>query len=152
MTLEGALLAGALEIISDEKRWVRGVGAVDRGGRPVKTTDPGAVAWCAVGALDCVAGSENELFEASLAILAKASLQLFGCDPVEVNDRLGHSEVLQMYARAIQLARRSGAQGVNFKDVIQRRRRGRTPRPDGGRENQVELRLVPKSEFPHDSP
>jgi hypothetical protein len=100
------VLVSALELISEEKHWAKGAGAVDGSGAPVKTSDRRAVAWCAVGALERAAGDDNELFESCLEFLQKASLQLFRCDPAVINDRTNHGGLVEMYTRAIQLASR----------------------------------------------
>jgi hypothetical protein len=102
------ILVRAFEMISDEKCWAQGASAIDRSGAPVRTTDRRAVAWCAVGALDRAAGNDDELFESCLQYLQKASLQLFRGDPAVINDNTDHVALVEMYARAIQLANRHG--------------------------------------------
>jgi hypothetical protein len=101
------ILVSALEMISDERHWAKGVSAVDSSGAPVKATDRRAVAWCAVGALERAAGDDSELFESCLEFLREASLQLFRCDPAVINDRTNHAGLVEMYTRAIQLASRN---------------------------------------------
>lgn len=132
------VLASALEMISDEKHWAKGVGAVDSSGAPVKTSDRRAVAWCAVGALDRAAGEDSELFESCLEFLQKASLQLFRCDPAVINDRTDHGGLVEMYTRAIQLASRE-RQYARSRRMSPARRR--PPAGDGGYA-QGQLRLV----------
>lgn len=117
------VLVSALEMISDEKHWAKGVGAVDSTGAPVKTTDQRAVAWCAVGALDRAAGTDSELFESCLQFLQKASLQLFRCDPAVINDRTNHGGLVEMYTRAIQLASRQRQAARSGPAASSRRRR-----------------------------
>ncbi len=132
------VLVSALEMISDEKHWAKGVGAVDSTGAPVKTTDRRAVAWCAVGALDRAAGDDSELFESCLEFLRKASLQLFRCDPAVINDRTNHGGLVEMYTRAIQLASRERHYARSARMSSPRRRRP----AGGGRYAQGQLRLM----------
>jgi len=101
------VLVRAFEMLADEAQWAQGAGAIDRNGTPVKPTDRRAVAWCAVGALERAAGNDDELFEACLEYLQKASLQLFRCDPAVINDNTNHRGLIEMYTRAIQLANRN---------------------------------------------
>lgn len=132
------VLVTALKMISDEKHWAKGVGAIDNTGAPVKTTDQRAVAWCAVGALDRAAGDDSELFESCLQLLQKASLQLFRCDPAVINDHTNHSGLVEMYTRAIQLASRERQAARSGRVSAPRRRR---PAGDNGY-LQSQLRLV----------
>ncbi|MBF6567793.1 MAG: hypothetical protein IVW54_02830 [Candidatus Binataceae bacterium] len=106
------------------------MGAINADGDPVKTTDRRAVAWCAVGALERIAGSDNDTFEGGLKYLIKASMQLFRCDPADINDRTNHDGLVQMYTRAIQLASRERERtGSRHTNHTSQRRTGadRTP-------------------------
>jgi hypothetical protein len=141
------VLISALEMISDEKHWAKGVSAVDSTGAPVKATDQRAVAWCAIGALDRAAGNDNELFESCLQFLQKASLQLFRCDPAVINDRTNHGGLVEMYTRAIQLASRARQSAASGRTSSARRRR---PARDNGYV-QSQLRLVAAPAAAHEA-
>jgi hypothetical protein len=132
------VLVRTFAMLADETQWAQGAGAVDRNGAPVRTNDRRAVAWCAVGALERAAGHDEELFESCLEYLQKASLHLFRCDPAVINDNTTHNGLIEMYARAIQLANRNRQFGPARPAYAPRRR---TLARDGAMA-QTHLRLV----------
>lgn len=64
----------------------------------MRPNSPDAVCWCAYGAL--VAESiDAKPWE--INALTISALQLFGCNLIHVNDRLGHGAALKVYDHAI---------------------------------------------------
>jgi hypothetical protein len=105
----------AWQRIAQQEHWTQGIGARDRGGNHVRTTDSSAVAWCAVGALERIAGEDDELFERGLEVLCRASRAVTNCDdPARVNDTLGHEAVERIYARALDMLREERRPGTGF--------------------------------------
>jgi hypothetical protein len=96
------LLIRARERIADPSRWVQQYRAVDADRTRVDPTDPSAVRWCAMGALDAEAGERPErhdgddLWHAQRRLYAAA-----GRTPEYINDELGHAAVLEMFDEAI---------------------------------------------------
>lgn len=90
-------LRAARALIEDPERWTTGVLARSAKGRSVSPYGRAAVAWCAFGAADRVRlGSPHYLHRA---------VTTWSCNGLgDVNDRLGHAAVLQVYDRAIELA------------------------------------------------
>lgn len=46
------ILAEAIELISDKKRWTQHISACDKDGNLVKVLSPKACKWCAIGAIN----------------------------------------------------------------------------------------------------
>lgn len=104
------VLREARELISDPKRWTTGFFAKDADGRDVWWDYSGAVCWCAIGALNKVAGAP-EPHTAARKALRIGSERAFGeTDPTLVNDGLGHVAVLRMFDAAIAFAEKEAEQ------------------------------------------
>lgn len=99
-------LREARKLIEDPERWCRNHFAVDAEGRMVKAREDRACRWCAEGALFRVVGAAGQ----GMTELRRAARELGkdyrmrNADPAALNDHLGHSAVLRMYDRAIELA------------------------------------------------
>jgi hypothetical protein len=92
-----------------QNRWTKGAFARDANGNEVFIWSPLAVCWCAEGALKrcrlprTIDDSISSLFDRR--DLNQVAAILFGQDMTAVNDDLGHAAVMQMYDKAIELAR-----------------------------------------------
>ena len=89
-------LIAARELIASPENWTSGVLARAINGAQLPPNDPGAVRWCAIGALVRYT-ARNSCF----ARLTAASRALYGGGVVEVNDNIGHEAVLRVYDAAI---------------------------------------------------
>lgn len=94
-----ALEAGRARI-ADPATWCTVVYARDADGAEVDPTDPGACAWCAVGAL--AAGGPTF---GGLAILRERAWRRWNLPPEDVSDLPGHEAALELYDAAIEAAR-----------------------------------------------
>lgn len=92
-------LRAAKARISDPHRWVRGALACDQNGKPTEPRYDDACRWCAYGAM--YAENADPL---SIKALEDAAHSVFGEPPEDVNDCLTHSDVMEMFDRAIQIA------------------------------------------------
>ena len=97
-----AILRAARETLSDPERWTQHAVARDARGWATIPESRKAKCWCALWALRRH-GTAPET-ETSKSFLTTASAQMFGCDPITVNDHRDHAAVLAMYDRAIALA------------------------------------------------
>lgn len=100
------LLKAARAKIADPANWTRFTLARNAKGNPVAPTAKGATCWCAHGALYAVGGTAKSATE---NILYEAAGDTFHADPAEVNDNLGHVEVLKVFDIAIAKAEASNA-------------------------------------------
>jgi hypothetical protein len=105
------ILIEARELISDKVRWTTEIYASDTnapgtyGRKHQYGNEPGAVCWCAFGAVQKVTGSDSNMRLVNTElVLTRAADELFKDTVTQVNDRLGHEAVMQMYDRAIELA------------------------------------------------
>ena len=91
-------LRAAHAIIKVKERWTRRQFAEDREGSPVRGTDPSAVKFCALGALQKVDGR----FELRAVIkLEDVCKKLFKCCIPTVNDDFGRAAILKAFRVAI---------------------------------------------------
>ena len=97
------ILIGARELISDKTNWVRKVYALDNLGREVTPTNENACKWCSYGAIYKIAGGVDYPARHKLR---QASSILYGDTPVGVNDYQSHADVIKMFDKAIELARK----------------------------------------------
>ena len=96
------ILRAARARIADPKNWTTDTFARDANGWPCSARDKNACRWCAYGALRAD-GYFNDA--PATALLSEASQALnCGMLPHAVNDLKGHSAVLKIYDRAIELA------------------------------------------------
>ena len=97
-------LISARALIADPTRWTRYRLARTDTGKPVEVANPAACRFCAVGAIARVTGRRPVSGDESYH-LSRAAHRLFGQDIVNVNDILGHAEVLRVYDEAIASAK-----------------------------------------------
>ena len=95
------ILRAARARIADPKNWTQRHFARDAYGLPVMGSSADAVCWCAEGALQAEGRSYAS---AELLILDQAAHELTNEFAAWVNDHDGHSAVLKIYDRAIELA------------------------------------------------
>lgn len=101
------ILVAAKNRISDPERWTQGSYARTVNGYSISSWDDRAVCWCATGAIDAerTFGISNALERGyAETVLSNVSNELFGESLVGVNDNLGHSSVMQVYDRAIEMS------------------------------------------------
>ncbi len=107
------ILMKARHLISARKRWCQGEYARFDDGERCEPDHPGAVCWCAFGAVRHFDGNgEGDLGAASL-MLGDASSELFDKSANSVNDCEGHEPVMRMFDLAIQIARTDEAREVS---------------------------------------
>lgn len=100
MTTTAEILQKARDLISDEKNWTQGAMARDAVGWSfTDARDQDAVCFCAVGALKRVTSMRE--YRDALDVLRE---ELSGEQVVTFNDSHAHSEVLQLFDRAIKRA------------------------------------------------
>jgi hypothetical protein len=99
------VLRAAKELIADESRWCQELSAKDIDGE-LADGSADAVAWCALGAIAQVTHvSLNWITGTKPAqCLHDAAQELCGRSVARANDELGHYAVMNIYARAIELA------------------------------------------------
>lgn len=100
------LLKAARAKIADPANWTRFTLARNAKGVPVAPQSKKATCWCAHGALYAVGGVRGSVSE---NILYEAAGDTFLADPAEVNDNLGHIQVLMVFDIAIAKAEASNA-------------------------------------------
>jgi hypothetical protein len=105
-TLQHQIIEGALDILSEEKRWTRCSMARNSEGQPCSVWDPGAVRFCAVGALW---RSANDLmgtldaFELVKAIAKRVVEINSRTDCLQtLNDLEGHAAVVRMFRTSLE--------------------------------------------------
>ncbi len=94
------ILLKARAKIAEPAHWCRGYYAKDILNRVCEHDYPGAVAFCAIGAMRNVEPDFNERCNA-VDLLDKVSRRLFGHMLVWVNDNRDHEQVLQVFDTAI---------------------------------------------------
>lgn len=100
-------LLAARTVISNKKYWTKDMLARNSSGHNVMVHDPSACSFCAIGALMFAVKDEHGFVGDSKAYkyLSKASKELYNNVFVsDVNDTYGHTAVMRMYDRAIELA------------------------------------------------
>lgn len=96
------ILRAARERIADPERWCQGYYAQDPNGAEVEPDDVQACKWCAVGSLCLEVQSRDEAH----LYLVDAAREV-GITPTAINDGRGHSAVMVLFDRAMQLAEAS---------------------------------------------
>jgi hypothetical protein len=96
-------LIAARGLIADPKHWTQMWFARAEGGALVVSRDTRACSWCALGALEKVAGVSSR-FDKAFDALRVASFTAFARAAPEVNDDLGHEAILKAFDLAIQNA------------------------------------------------
>lgn len=96
----------ARDLISDPEHWTQNHMARNGKNRSIEATDPDAVKFCALGAVDKTLGEEYLTKHVSVRqYLNKAAKELYRCLPTDVNDDLDHEAVMNMYDEAIKMAK-----------------------------------------------
>jgi hypothetical protein len=94
------LLECARDRIKDPERWTRGAMAVNYSAQTTEPTAPGAVRWCAAGAILACGANPTEYYEARSALCKGSGIS----SVVLLNDHDGHAAVMEMYDAAIAAA------------------------------------------------
>jgi hypothetical protein len=108
MTTLEILIAGRARIDTPE-RWTRGDWARDANGVGVEPLSPDAVCFCAMGAVDAAAASEEyAVYLRAVAALRDAipkGLRLISVPTYQDCDTTTHADVMAMFDRAIEAER-----------------------------------------------
>lgn len=100
------ILRGARELLSDPKKWTKGKLAKNELGLEVNTQDEAAVCYCAMGAIDKLAGNDVVRHSAALswliAALPSGNVVLFNDAPETT-----HADILDLFDKAIELCTES---------------------------------------------
>lgn len=101
-----AVLKAARELISDRTRWTTNTWARDKNGDACDPLSEEAVRWCVYGVIYHLYDNWDEAHDAH-RLLHKAAMEVGHRDaatPTYINDLVGHTAVMQMLERAIDLA------------------------------------------------
>src|SRR5205085_10222481 len=101
-TLQRQIIARALELIEDEAHWSRGAWARNARGQPCAWKSPGAVKFCALGALYRAAFemAGDNVFD----LAEKATIRISEGGPASlphINDVEGHAAIVAAFKRAL---------------------------------------------------
>jgi hypothetical protein len=103
--LKHQVIAGALQLIVQQKNWTRGTIARSAGGVPCALLDPAAVRFCAVGALNRAAmqltGKEAHSLARDAEIHVLKANGLADAWLPEINDIEGHARIIALFERAL---------------------------------------------------
>lgn len=91
--------------IEDPANWIQNHAAQDQFGTYVNAQSKKATSFCLVGALEAVVGADPLAYQFAFAALNKASMALYGLDPITTNDHAGHVAVLATLDAAIEAQR-----------------------------------------------
>lgn len=95
------VLKGAREILSDPEKWTTHVSAQNGLGDPVPPLSANAVCWCAVGAIQKVAGERDD--NDTIYDLVFDAIQAVETRPIYiVNDFEGREATLAVFDKAIE--------------------------------------------------
>jgi len=90
-------LIKAKALIQNPENWTQGCSAVDNFGEEVSPSSPEACKFCALGALDKM----NDWDAGAFKELAKVARSKYNTCVSQVNDKLGHSAVMEIFDIAI---------------------------------------------------
>lgn len=106
---EVEILQKAQDLIRDPANWVQGNYAATRSGNPIGVLEGPACRFCTMGAVAKVMGISGVSAENSHAarLLDEAAQEMvyYVNGAVEFNDRANHANVMDMFERAIALAK-----------------------------------------------
>ena len=92
------ILIAARKLISDSARWTRWSYARDISGHQIDPKSPGAVSWCAIGALERVAGYDQKRSEEAYDALCIYCVENTRFRNIALlNDYSDHAEVLRVF-------------------------------------------------------
>ncbi len=95
------ILAKALKLISDERKWCKGELALNKNGSFVKPRSKNAIKWCVVGAICKMSGTYHEARDSiDLCEIANNNVPL-----EHFNDVIGHRRVISALKKGIKLAK-----------------------------------------------
>jgi hypothetical protein len=108
-TVQKQVLINARALIADPQHWARGVLAQTADGRPIAWYQSSADRWCAVGAINRAAYDLlGDLNKARRIGKEVASIvyphRWFGWALPDINDAQGHTAVLALFDKALELA------------------------------------------------
>jgi len=109
------VLIAARELISVPKRWTQHTFALDAHGDESEPNEPGAVCWCALGAIRHVCGESSRADWSLLALSADDALEVVlprhvdGIDAFNDDAATQHADVIAAFDRAIAAERGRGA-------------------------------------------
>jgi hypothetical protein len=92
------VLQGAIDLISDPNKWCSLAGARDVEGEPVDVHDKNAVCWCAIGAINKVAGRNIGLVADTADLFYAANN---GRHITDINDFDGRQAVIDAMKHAL---------------------------------------------------
>lgn len=92
------ILIKAKEVIANPENWIQGSYAIDKDNNTAYGFNKNTVCFCSIGAIQKVLGS-NKLNKAENFLREAA-----GCNIVEYNDEHTHSEVMEVWDKAIKNA------------------------------------------------
>jgi hypothetical protein len=98
------LLLAARGVIKTPDTWAQKHAAVNRDNTAVNSMSSTACRWCGIGALDRASADIGTPAGNALAaeqLLHRTAKALYGLNLVQVNDRLGHDEVMAVYNEAL---------------------------------------------------
>lgn len=101
MKTNSQILREAKALIRLKKNWCQGNSGRDSSGNAISNLDPRAVAFCAFGAVERVAGSDH--FDEPEAYMERAAKTL-GHNGLYINDQTDHKTVMKMFDLAIKYA------------------------------------------------
>lgn len=103
------ILSEAQELIRDPSKWCQGAFARDADGLPAAFDGKTACSWCALGAVDFIGTKRRDYILSDRALEAlRIASELYWtgeADPAGVNDNSNHAAVMEMFDRAIQIAK-----------------------------------------------
>lgn len=91
------LFLGAFALINNPATWTTRHNAVDYNGEPVHYTSEEARKWCQFGALMRVSRQMSLPVSLLLFTIVKKSIELYHCNPITVNDILGHDAIVRVW-------------------------------------------------------
>lgn len=97
------ILQDARKLISDPSNWTKESNARDRSGLVVWFDDAKAVCWCANGAirLQLKDRYNKDDYLKAVEAMTDAAIELYGIGMINVNDILGHQQILNVFDLAI---------------------------------------------------
>lgn len=110
MTDTVQILRDARALIADEKNWTQGTYSLDQFGGSVEPVDEKAVCFCSLGALAKVVGARDpdDTLQGEAVIVSLVREQGY-TNVAEFNDSHTHSDVLDLFDRAIARAESEAA-------------------------------------------
>lgn len=99
------ILTAAKSLISDRNNWTQGDFAVDSCGKDVSIRSDRAVKFCAIGAVRRTGHKNNVDYSWAEHLLSETAKLYHDDEITHVNDTCGHSTVLGLFDKAIELSK-----------------------------------------------